>query len=213
MAQDTVRWCYRCGQEQSGTECCPACGCRTDLPEDVFFLNETCCECDRALPRWSLVCPWCGTRQKKNDDAAYPKQWRAYKLRLILADLVWTAALALAACILPGKLAALNTTTAFVLAGAAAIVIWSSAVLGMFRGRFWDGTVEALSTEPGTEKVCVDAGTFQEVPCTVYHTYIRWDNGKTLDRTTKGNCADHVQLKKGDRVRLYYGIERIAKLN
>ena len=212
MALEPTKYCYQCGKPHTGAEHCAACGGATNPSEDTYFTGETCHSCDRHIPRWSRFCPYCGTQQKKNDDAGYPAQWKKYKRNLIITDLIWTAVLFVAAKVLSDKMARLSFTTGLILAAGFAVVLWTTAVIGMRKGRFWDGTVIGFSTQPGTQKVCVDAGKFEEVPCTIYETQIQWDNGKTLTRSLKANRADHEQLKVGDRVRLYDGIERFAKL-
>lgn len=212
MAAGLSLYCYRCGKPHLGSSVCPACGEKLDLSQDCYLTKEVCYYCEQDIPRWSNYCPSCGERQEKNNDADYPKQWRRYKLRQIITNVIWTLAVVLAVMILPGRLDFLTTQTAILAGIVLVVIVWGFSLAGMRKGRYWDGTVTRIWTEDGTRKVCVDAGTFEQVPCTVYQTEIRWDNGKTLTRTQKGNGADHEQLRVGDRVRQYEGISRFAKL-
>ncbi len=206
------KYCYRCGAEHHNSDFCPSCGERLNLHPDVYAGGEVCYTCEKPVPRWSNYCPYCAERQEKNDDAGYPKQWKKYRRNLILGNCIWTLAIAYAAVYLPGHVKALTIEMAVIAAPLFILAVWGFSLSAIRRGGYWEGTVTRLYTEPGTKKVCVDAGRFEDVPCTIYKTQIKWDNGKILERSEKDNCADHEQLRVGDRVRLYKGISRFAKL-
>ncbi|MBP7176231.1 MAG: hypothetical protein KBA53_08465 [Thermoclostridium sp.] len=57
-----AKYCYHCGGTAEEGRYCKKCRTDTVPPNDVYFTDEDCGDCDTPLPRWANFCPKCGRK-------------------------------------------------------------------------------------------------------------------------------------------------------
>jgi len=210
-------YCYWCGT-RANSKFCEQCGIDTDPPADVYFLDEECGDCSAKLPRWAHYCPKCGRRFGVYDPSD-PKNQKEHNRGLAWGAAFWSVVIVIAAILIPTRvgMAAFKYTIP-----AAAVLLAASWAISLSRreqGTFVDGTVTRLYTEDEIhrERVAYETArtgrrVYHQVPVTVYCTAVRWDDGK--EDVIRRDCiaADHIQLRVGDRLRLFKAKQRYQKL-
>ncbi len=211
------KYCYWCGNPVKN-KYCTECGTDTNPPQDVYFLDEECGECNARLPRWSRYCPQC--RQKFNFYDPTDKANKANHNKDLKNGLIfWSLISIIIACIIP----IVSDTIAFhhtlPVSAIILLIFWSIYYSRTERGKYIDGTVTELYTKNEIQRerslyktTIIGRPVYYDVPVTVYFTKVCWDNGK--EEIIKRDCiaADHIQLKPGDRLRFLIAKRKYQKL-
>ncbi|NLY38923.1 MAG: zinc ribbon domain-containing protein [Firmicutes bacterium] len=211
------KYCYWCGSPVKD-KYCENCGTDVDPPQDVYFLDEECGECNARLPRWAYYCTECGYKFTLYDPTDSGTKAR-YNKSLRSGLIFWSAIFILIAVIVPIASETIAFKHTLPVAAVLLIILWGITLTRTERGHFIDGTVTELFTRDEihrerslSETTITGRPVYYEVPVTVYCTRIRWDNGKEEVLEKDCNAADHIQLAVGDRMRYFTARRKYQKL-
>jgi hypothetical protein len=212
-----AKFCYHCGETVHEGMYCKRCGTTTAPPNDVYFTEEDCGDCDTPLPRWANFCPKCG--RKFGFTAPIEPQKAAKRNKGLVAGAVFFSIVATVIALVL-SLAEEAIPVKYALLGAAVfiMIIWVITIIRWERGKYKDGTVIRHYSEDRirtTRDINIPTysgrGKRVEIPYTLYSTEVRFDDG--TDDIFNLECqANHIQLNIGDRVRYYLSARTYRKL-
>lgn len=210
-------YCYNCGVKATDGKFCKTCGTDLQPPEDVYFVQEDCGDCDSKLPRWSNFCPHCG-RKFGFIPPTDPKRIAKRNKGLVMGAVFFTVIAFVIATVI--FVAENSVPIEYTLAAAAgfSLIIWIITVIRWERGKVIDGTVvRHYSEERVTSRRDINNTTMTgkarrvDEYYTLFSTDVLLDNGKT-ERFDLECAANHIQLNIGDRIRYYISTRTYRKL-
>ncbi|MDD2393299.1 MAG: zinc ribbon domain-containing protein [Eubacteriales bacterium] len=210
-------FCYNCGAKTNDQKFCSYCGTDTQPPEDVYFVEEDCGDCDARLPRWANFCPECGRKFgfiPPND----PKRVAKRNKGLVAGAIFFTVISFAIAMVIFAAEDTVKIEYTLIPAAGFALIIWLVTAIRWERGKFVDGTVvRHYSEERTTSRRDINNTTMTgkarriDEHFTLYSTDVLLDNGRT-ERFDIQCAANHIQLQPGERIRYYLSTRTYRKL-
>ncbi len=212
-----AKYCYHCGEIANEGKYCKKCGTDTAPPNDVYFTEEDCGDCDTPLPRWANFCPKCG-RKFGFIEPIDPQKVAKRNKGLVAGAVFFSIAAIVAALVLSMTEDAIPVQYALVGAAAFMLIIWVVTAIRWERAKYKDGSVLRHFSEDrvrGERDINVTTisgrGKRVDIHYTLYSTEVRFDDGTT--ETFNIECAaNHIQMNIGDRIRYYLSTRTYRKL-
>lgn len=209
--------CYHCGTAHDGGHFCNNCGTNLNPPRDVYFVDESCGDCDASLPRWARFCPNCG-RPFGFTEPISPERVAKRNKGLVAGALFFSVVFLAIPLIISLAEDSIPIQYALIAAAALITLIWIITVIRWERGKYKDGTVIRHTSEERTRSERDISNTTASgkakrinIAYTLYSTYVQYDDG-TTDTFNLENPANHIQLAIGDRVRYYTSTRTYRKM-
>lgn len=211
------KYCYNCGVQIEDEKYCPNCGTDANPPEDVYFVEEDCGDCDAKLPRWSEYCPNCG-KKFGFIPPTDPKYVAKRNKGLVAGAIFFSLVFIVISFVIFFSEGTIDLKYTLMPALVLSAIIWIITVIRWERGKFKDGTVTRhYSEERMTSRRDINNTTMTgrakriNELYTLYSTDVIFDDGKT-ERFDLQCEANHIQLQIGDRIRYYLSTRTYRKI-